>query len=110
MSYFGNFESNDDIIREFQISEDVLQDVNVLIAAYDIPSYEGYAFVLFERCGLLYEVHGYHCSCYGLENQWEPEMTTWRDLQFRLENGRDFGSYGADFASAIESLIISRLG
>lgn len=64
-----------------------LEGVTVLLASYGTPSYEGYAFVLFERGGKLYEVNGAHCSCYGLEGQWEPEETTVETLRHRLENG-----------------------
>ena len=69
-----------------------LDGVNILLASYGTPSYEGYAFVLFERGGKLYEVNGSHCSCYGLEGQWSPEETTKAALMHRLDNG----SLGAD--------------
>ena len=32
------------------------------------------AFIVFKRGGQLYEVHGSHCSCYGFERQWDPEV------------------------------------
>jgi hypothetical protein len=64
-----------------------LDGTNVLLASYGTPSHEGYAFVLFERDGKLYEVHGSHCSCYGLEGQWEPEETTVEALRHQLDNG-----------------------
>ncbi len=41
----------------------------------------------FRRDGRLYEVNGSHCSCYGLENQWDPESTTVEALRHRLTNG-----------------------
>lgn len=55
----------------------------LLFASYGGASYEGDAFVIYERDGKLYEVHGGHCSCYGLEGQWEPEETTWAALAAR---------------------------
>jgi len=58
-----------------------------LLASYGTPSYEGYAFVLFERDGKLYEVNGGHCSCFGLEGQWEPEETTVEAIQHRINRG-----------------------
>ena len=64
-----------------------LEGVNVLLASYGTPSYEGSAFVLFERGGKLFEVGGSHCSCYGLEGQWEPEETTIESLRHRLDQG-----------------------
>lgn len=36
---------------------------------------------------MLYEVNGSHCSCYGLEGQWEEEETTVEALAYRLTNG-----------------------
>lgn len=49
--------------------------VEVLYAWYEYAD-SGDAFVLFRKDGKLYEVHGSHCSCYGLEGQWDPEETT----------------------------------
>ena len=64
-----------------------LDGVNVLLAYYCYESYEGDAFVLFEKDGQLFEVNGGHCSCYGLEGQWEPEETTREALLKRLDDG-----------------------
>lgn len=55
-------------------------DSQILYASYDTPPYEGDAFVIFTKDGKLYEVHGAHCSCYGLEGQWEPEETSWQAI------------------------------
>lgn len=52
------------------------EDVNILFAEYVYADYEGSAFVLFEQAGKLFEVYGSHCSCYGLEGQWEPEASS----------------------------------
>ena len=61
--------------------------VEILFASYGYENYSGDAFVLFRRDGKLYEVNGGHCSCYGLEGQWEPEETTIEALRHRLSNG-----------------------
>ena len=63
------------------------QDIEVLFASYEYAGYEGDAFVLFRKDGKLYEVNGSHCSCYGLEGQWEPEETTIEALEHRLKEG-----------------------
>ena len=55
-------------------------------AEYGGGGYEGWALVIFERDGKLYEVNGSHCSCMGLESQWEPEETSWRALAMRVPN------------------------
>lgn len=60
----------------------------ILLASYGTPSYEGYAYVLFHEGGKLYEVEASHCSCYGVEGQWEPEETTIESLEHRLNGGK----------------------
>lgn len=60
----------------------------ILLASYGTPSYEGYGFVLFRRDGKLFEVNGSHCSCYGLEGQWDPEEVTVDELRHRIKEGR----------------------
>ncbi|OMD16244.1 hypothetical protein [Paenibacillus odorifer] len=64
-------------------------DIEIILASYTNENYEGEAFVLFRRKsdGKLYEVNGGHCSCYGLEGQWNPEETTVEALEYRLVSG-----------------------
>lgn len=61
--------------------------VNVLFASYGDANYSGDAFVLFEKDGRLYEVNGSHCSCYGLEGQFESEETSLEYLEKVLKRG-----------------------
>jgi len=89
--YLENFSNLDDVIREFQIDQKDVDGINVLLALYTYEDYDGSAFVLFERGGVLYEVNGGHCSCYGLEEQWDPEETSAEALLYRLDNGSYFG-------------------
>ena len=63
------------------------KDVNILFASYGAANYSGDAWVLFEQDGKLYEVNGGHCSCYGLEGQWEPEEVHLTELENRLIKG-----------------------
>jgi hypothetical protein len=87
-----------------------LEGANVLLASYGTPSYEGYAFVLFERDGKLYEVDGSHCSCYGLEGQWEPEETNVEALLHRLDKGElgassyDENPFAAELRKVLDAL------
>lgn len=69
-----------------------ISKLNIIVAIYDKDSYEGQAFVLFEKDGKLYEVNEYHCSCNGLEN-WEPEETTKKALILRFETNELFKKY-----------------
>lgn len=63
------------------------KDINILFALYSYMDYDGYAWVLFEKDGKLYEVNGSHSSWYGLEGQWEPEEVSLRELEYRLIKG-----------------------
>ena len=96
------------MVADFQELE-IIKDscINILFASYGYGDYSGQAFVLFEKLGKLYEVNGQHCSCYGLEDQWEPEETTLEALKHRLENG-DFGksnSYDNNFADELKEFL-----
>lgn len=81
------------MVHDFEIEMSTLEGATILLASYEYECYEGSAFVLFERDGKLYEVNGSHCSCYGLEGQWEPEETTSEALLNRL----DKGNLGSDY-------------
>lgn len=85
----GNWKGTglDGMKSDFEIGDKELEGVNILVASYTYESYEGSAYVLFERDGKLYEVHGGHCSCYGLEGQWDPEEAEIAAVRHRLENG-----------------------
>jgi hypothetical protein len=83
--YFGRFENYEQMVSEWEgygndDAVDYPPDHAILFALYDGGDYDGSAFVLFERDGELFEVNGSHCSCYGLEDQWKPERTSWQAL------------------------------
>jgi len=82
-------------------------DKNILFASYGTDNYSGDAFVLFEKDGKLYEVNGSHCSCYGLEGQFEPEETTLEAIEMRLTKGTmGFDDYsGNEFATELKAFI-----
>lgn len=70
------------------LESDRWKDIDeVLLASYTYEDYEGDAFVLFRKGDKLYEVSGGHCSCYGLEGQWEPEETNVESLLHRVKEG-----------------------
>ena len=81
--FVGDFHTVEDIIEAFDISSDALREATILFASYLQGYYDGSALVLFERGGKLYEVNGSHCSCYGLEDQWEPEETSMAAIRMR---------------------------
>jgi hypothetical protein len=80
------FENVADVIGQFGAPADALDDCELLYAGYTYEDYSGSAFVLYRKGDKLYEVHGGHCSCNGLEDQWEPEETTVEALRMRPAN------------------------
>ena len=80
---------------------------NILFASYGSENYSGDAWVLFEENGKLYEVNGSHCSCFGLEDQFDPEETNLEAIKFRLEKGH-LGSddySGNEFAKELKEFL-----
>lgn len=86
--YLHDWNNIEGVKNDFEISDEQLEDVKILLASYTYEDYDGSAFVLFLRDGKLYEVNGSHCSCYGLEGQWGPEETTREELEYRLKHGQ----------------------
>jgi hypothetical protein len=82
--------------------------VEILLASYITGNYEGTSFVLFRRDGKLYEVNAYHCSCFGLEGQWDPEEVTKEELSYRLKEGRLGVDYhdNNEFAHELSELLL----
>lgn len=89
MNFVTNFSSVEDIISSYRAPANALDGANVLLAWYGYGDYCGSSYVLFEKDGKLYENFGSHCSCNGLEEQWEPEETTWAALSMRDLYGSD---------------------
>lgn len=81
--YFDLFESWADVQSYFKMSE---EEPEVLFAAYEYENYSGEAYVIFKRGGKYWSVEGGHCSCHGLENQWELEEFIAPALRIVLDN------------------------
>ena len=99
--YLGEWSSQEDMAKDFSraygepLHEAMLADV--VLAAYWTGSYEGDALVIFRKDGKLFEVHGSHCSCFGLAGQWEPEEVDPEVLLGRLDRAGEY-AYGAEGA------------
>lgn len=95
--YLNDFEKREDVLLNFHdpywsdVSKDAVlnehKNINILFASYGNANYTGDAWVLFEQDGKLYEVSGGHCSCHGLEDQWNPEEVVLKELEHRLLKG-----------------------
>jgi len=105
--YLGIFGDKQDIAKEFSIGVKELDGCDILLAYYSYEDYSGEAFVLFEKDGIMYEVNGSHCSCYGLETQWKPEETCHEALMFRMEKGElgVYGSYSNKFREELQHIL-----
>lgn len=90
--YFQEFSDIESVRSNFGIDDTMVSDREILFAYYGYESYCGSATVLFKRNGKLYEVAGSHCSCRGLEGQWNPSEVTWDQLAMR----RNFLGSGYD--------------
>lgn len=81
--FIQNFSSAEDVINSYSAPADALKGAKMYLAWYGYGDYSGMSLVVFEKNKKLYEVNGSHCSCHGLEGQWEPEETSWEALQMR---------------------------
>lgn len=66
----------------------VPKHLSILYADYTYEDYNGDAYVLGynKETNKFFEVHGSHCSCYGLEDQWDEEyFDDVKQMQFALE-------------------------
>lgn len=88
----------DAMLADFEIDESKLLGRKVLFASYTYEDYSGDAFVLLiDDYGNLFEVNGSHCSCMGLEDQWEMEATTRSAIRMR-----NYSRYhGQEFSDAL---------
>ena len=80
--FFGDWvvgseaENIEQMCSDFAINKSEIDGVEIIYAWYSYENYSGDALVLFAKDGKLFEINGGHCSCYGLEGQWEPTETT----------------------------------
>jgi len=81
--FLHDFNSLDDVLREFNITADRLNGYEILLASYAIGCYEGWSFVLLKHTesGELFTVYASHCSCYGLEGQFDMESASVEQLK-----------------------------
>jgi hypothetical protein len=103
--FLNDFNNSLGVFQNFELKDS--NGINILFASYGCANYEGYAFVLFEKDNSLYEVNGSHCSCYGLEGQWEPEKTDLSAIEHRLTHGSlgVDGYSGNEFAKELKEFI-----
>ena len=94
--YEEGFKDWVEVQEEFKI--DTPEPEEVLLAVYDLHCYEGYAVVFYREGDKYFEVQGSHCSCYGLEGQWDVEECGDKKMFIKALQRRDpaFPSYDKD--------------
>ena len=110
MVYSGNFQSWSSVTEAFGVDTSAFnwhgsitspntapknEPEEVFLAAYDNEGYEGSAVVIYREGNKYYLVCGSHCSCYGLENQWEPEEYD-LDTLIKVLELRPYWMYGRE--------------
>lgn len=101
-NYAGSFEKWEDVIANFG-GECPKKEPRFVFGQYETPSYEGYATVITSPDGKSFDVtEGSHCSCYGLEGQWEP--TKHNVSEIRKMMGATVGFYQMNHAAIAEWL------
>jgi hypothetical protein len=98
--YMIDWSNKNDLQHDFAVTLD--DSINIIVAAYTYQDYSGSAFVAYEQGGVVYEVNGSHCSCYGLEGQWEPEPVVWKELLAR----KHYVGYGLNIDGDIRAALV----
>ena len=102
-SGWGHDEENTwgSVCSQFQIS---MPEPRFVFAAYETPNYEGYATVITSEDGQTFDlVEGSHCSCYGLEGQYETTEHA-ADEVLHMIKAADFGALSDNREAALEWL------
>lgn len=100
--YFGEFETRDDVLSEFGLGADFTG--TILAAGYETGSYDGQAFVIFVDKGQLWINEASHCSCYGLEECWDPTSMPVEAIERILDNSYTYE--GLDLSDLREALVM----
>lgn len=94
--FLNNWQNEDGVFRDFtdyDVEPDAeMMTYNILFASYGTDNYSGDAWVLMEKGGQLFESFGGHCSCNGLEGQFNPECVVLPELFNRIIAG----TFGTD--------------
>jgi hypothetical protein len=98
--YLGDWDKLEEVLHDFNVGKAAVEGYKVIVACYNTGSYEGDAFVLLKKGRKYYEVNASHCSCYGLEGQFDFEETEPLALKKRCEAEYRYGA----FASCCDTL------
>lgn len=85
-NYDDGFDDWRDIQRQFDMDDP--EPDEILYASYEHEYYEGWSTVIYRNGDNIYYNYASHCSCYGLEGQWDPEEYSAELFLLAYENGR----------------------
>ncbi len=89
-----------------------MEPEEVIYANYDNEGYEGRAFVAFRNGDKYFTVNASHCSCYGLEGQWNENIVEYSSKEEFINNMRHYATksyYGSDHAHVLENMGVDLL-
>lgn len=84
------FDNLDDLCKNYQIEREHIDLYEVLFAEYQCGSWEGCSIILLKRGNDFFVVQASHCSCYGLEGQFEPMPTNKEALYLEYKGKFNF--------------------
>lgn len=70
-NYNDGFNDWRDMQHQFEMND--AEPEEVIYASYEQEGYEGWSTVIYRNGDKFYYNYAGHCSCYGLEGQWDPE-------------------------------------
>lgn len=102
--YEGIFKSWKDVQEEYKT--DYPEPDKVYYASYTNEDYSGDSWVVYRNNGKYYTVDGGHCSCYGLEGQFDPEEYETKELLLACleKNNEVYSMVGVNKAFVINQL------
>jgi hypothetical protein len=83
--YLGDWDCRADLASDFEVR--LNDNIEIIVACYQTGHYSGQAIVIFEKGEKLYLIEASHCSCYGLEGQWNAELINEDFLRHKLNKG-----------------------
>ena len=105
--YYGDFSDEADVLKEFEVDD--FKGL-IIFAVYDRDGYDGTAEVIFIEDGKIYMVHGSHCSCYGLEGDWNPIEMSVDGLHKIINKGTGLLSHYAQHIESALSVVEGMVG
>lgn len=79
------------LVSSYEADSKLVDDLDIVIGYESVGSWgcdSSSFFLLKDKAGNLFEVHGSHCSCFGFEGQFQLHETSVEALKFRVKEGK----------------------